>query len=83
MFIKSNDNDFLGITFRASAKASDVIITGETSNSLLDWLENSTIHSISLSEDKAHKIMTLRSNQIFGTEKRHQMRLKTTLLLGD
>ena len=81
--IKSNDNDFLGITFRASAKASDVVITGETSNSLLNWLENSTIHSISLSEDKAHKIMTLRSNQIFGTEKRHQMRLKTTLLLGD
>ena len=81
--IKSNNNDYLGITFRASAKASDVVISGETSNSLLNWLENTTIHSISLSEDKAHKIMTLRSNQIFGTEKRHQMRLKTTLLLDD
>ena len=81
--IKSNDNDYLGITFRASAKASDVVITGETSNSLLNWLENTTIHSISLSEDKAHKIMTVRSNLIFGKEKRHQMRLKTTLLLGD
>ena len=83
ILVKANDNDYLGITFRASATASDVVITGESSNSLLNWFENSTIHSLSLSEDKAHKIMTLRSTQIFGTEKRHQMRLKTTLQLGD
>ena len=48
ILVKANDNDYLSITFRASATASDVVITGESSNSLLNWFENSTIHSLSL-----------------------------------
>ena len=78
-----NEDDYLGITFKASSNAADAIITGETSSNLINWIDGTSIHSLSLSEDENHKIITLISNHKIRSSISQQLRLKATLLSED
>lgn len=81
--INMNEDDYLGITFKASSNAADAIITGETSSNLINWIDGTSIHSLSLSEDENHKIITLISNHKIRSSISQQLRLKATLLSED
>ena len=77
--INSNENDYLSITFKANANASDIEIIGETSTNLNNWQNDCRILSISLTDDKLHKIITIRSNRAIDQNRLQQMRIKSNL----
>ena len=80
--INLNESDYLSTTFKANANASDIEIIGETSTNLRDWQNDFEIISISLTKDKLHKIITIKSNHSIKTSRLEQMRLKSNLDLN-